>query len=476
MREAPREVDHSIPAVERVEHHRKAAKELLRAARAGQLDAVSRLREALGHVPDELRLADAQRAIAREHGHRSWAGFRRELERQAGDPVRSVARLGPIDPVRLEQGAARLLRMLASCDRRALERLREHVPQLAGLGDAQLRQRASIADARLVIAREYGFPTWRKLMAGLQDEAVAWRKSRQYSEPPAAALEAIRAGDAGSLRHLLVLHPELVHVEVGAGGSLLGEIAQPDVFGTSLGHALGVDRECVDVLIESGSDLDAPLNLAACFDRVELVQILLAAGARVDATGIWGITPLESAIYHASRAAADVLAAVALVPDSPWVAAGAGRVDRLERFLNGHGDLLPEAYRHRPNPADVGWLHRLPARDIAQDVLDEALVHAAQSERPEAVAWLLDHGADPNAGPYQGCGALHLAAAFGAIESVRLLVAAGADINRTNEFNGDNALGWAAYVLDQERPGDARVAAVRDLLRSFGSHPVVWGA
>lgn len=203
---------------------------------------------------------------------------------------------------------------------------------------------------------------------------------------------------------------------------------------------------------------------------------MLAAGARVDATGIWGVTPLESAIYHASRAAADVLAAVALVPDSPWVAAAMGRVDRLERFLNGHGDLLPEAYRHRPNLADVGWLHRLPARDIAQDVLDEALVHAAQNERPEAVAWLLDHGADPNAGPYQGCGALHLAAAFGAIESVRLLVAAGADIDRTNEFNGDNALGWAEYVLDQERPGDARVAAVRDLLRSLGSHPVVWGA
>lgn len=217
MPEAPREVDHTIPAVERVEHHRKAAKELLRATRAGQLDAVSRLREALGDVPDELRLADAQRAIAREHGHRSWAGFRRELERQAGDPVRSVARLGPIDPVRLEQGAACLLWMLASCDRRALERLREHVPQLAGLGDAQLRQRASIADARLVIAREYGFPTWRKLMAGLQDEAVAWRKSRQYSEPVAAALEAIRAGDAGSLRHLMVVRPELARVEVGGG-------------------------------------------------------------------------------------------------------------------------------------------------------------------------------------------------------------------------------------------------------------------
>ena len=73
-----------------------------------------------------------------------------------------------------------------------------------------------------------------------------------------------------------------------------------------------------------------------------------------------------------------MLAAVALVPDAPWIAAGAGRVERLKSFLDGRGSLLPEAYLHRPNPADVGWLHRLPARHIAKDVLDEALVHAAQ--------------------------------------------------------------------------------------------------
>lgn len=290
-----------------------------------------------------------------------------------------------------------------------------------------------------------------------------------------AALEAIRAGDPDSLERLLDANPELVHAEVGAGGSLLGEVAEPDVFGPSLGRELGVDRACVDLLIERGSDLDGPLILAACFDRLELLEILLAAGARVDARGIYGVTPLETAVYHASRASVDVLAAIELVPDAPWIAAGAGRVDRLEDFLDGRGGLVPEAYLNRPNPADVGWLQRLPAHENAQDVLDEALVHAAQNERPAAVAWLLDHGADPNAGPYQGCGALHLAAAFGARESVRLLIAADADIDRRNDFNGDNALGWAEYVLSEERPGHPGVAAVRDLLRSLGSQPAVWG-
>lgn len=215
--------------------------------------------------------------------------------------------------------------------------------------------------------------------------------SRPHPEPVAAALDAIRTGDAVHLKRLLDSEPELVRVEVGAGGSLLGEVAQPDVFGTSLHHELGVDRECVDLLIERGSDLDGPLNLAACFDRLELVEILLAAGARVDRRGTHGVTPLETAIYHASRASVDVLASIELVPDAPWIAAGAGRVDRLECFLDGQGGLIAEAYLHRQNPADVGWLHRLPPRDSPQEVFDEALVHAAQNERPAAVAWLLEH-------------------------------------------------------------------------------------
>lgn len=476
MPEKPREVHHSLPAAERVEYHRKAAKALLGSLRVGDPVAIRRVREALGPVPADPRLADAQRAIAREHGHASWAAFRRDIEAQADQPTRSVARIGPGRPERYDDAARALLSAFADGDERAGHRLRAHVPRLAGLDDAALVDRTTIADARLVVAREYGFPTWQGLVEGVHREAEAWQRAREHPEAVAAALAAIRAGDPAALRRLLDAEPGLVHVEVGAGGSLLGEVAQPDVFGASLGHALGVDRACVELLIARGSELDGPLNLAACFDRVELVEILLAAGARVDERGIHGVTPLETAIYHAARAAVDVLAGIKLVPDAPWVAAGAGRVERLERFLDGRGGLTRDAYAYRPNPADVGWLHRLPARDVAQDVLDEALVHAAQNERPEAVAWLLDHGADPNAGPYQGCGALHLAAAFGAVKSVRLLIEAGADIERTNDFNGDNAVGWAEHVLARERPRDAGVTAVRDLLRSLGSRPAVWGA
>jgi hypothetical protein len=282
-----------------------------------------------------------------------------------GEPARPVGRIGPGTPERYEDAAAALMRDLAADEEPAQRRLRAHVARLTPLDDAALTARARHADARLVVARENGFPTWPALVEGLRRETADWHRAREHSEPVAAALAAIRAGDPAGLRRLLDADLGLVRAEVGAGGSLLGEVAQLDVFGDSLGHALGVDRACVELLIERGSELDGPLNLAACFDRVELVELLLAAGARVDERGIFGITPLESAVYHASRAAADVLAAIALVPDAPWIAAGTGRVDRLERFLDGRGGLVPEAFRQRPNPADVGWLHRLPARDVA---------------------------------------------------------------------------------------------------------------
>ena len=45
--------------------------------------------------------------------------------------------------------------------------------------------------------------------------------------------------------------------------------------GDDLGSELGVDPRVVELLIERGTDLDGPLNLAACFNRTELVRMLL---------------------------------------------------------------------------------------------------------------------------------------------------------------------------------------------------------
>jgi hypothetical protein len=58
-----------------------------------------------------------------------------------------------------------LLTGLRRGDPDALARLRAHVPRYAAATDASA---AELRDARLVIAREVGFGTWRELVAGAE--------------------------------------------------------------------------------------------------------------------------------------------------------------------------------------------------------------------------------------------------------------------------------------------------------------------
>jgi hypothetical protein len=53
-------------------------------------------------------------------------------------------------------------------DPRAIERIAEHHPRLSGLPDANILEADfSLQDAQLIIAREYGFPSWPKLTASI---------------------------------------------------------------------------------------------------------------------------------------------------------------------------------------------------------------------------------------------------------------------------------------------------------------------
>jgi hypothetical protein len=82
-----------------MEHHRKQAKALVRAVRAGDEDALRRAREVLGDRGSRFQLADAQHVVAREQGHRTWTELKRaEDQRQEWDVDRG-RRYGEGDPV-----------------------------------------------------------------------------------------------------------------------------------------------------------------------------------------------------------------------------------------------------------------------------------------------------------------------------------------------------------------------------------------
>ena len=72
-----------LPERADIDQLRRKARELLRAAVAGEPEALARL----GAVSERHTLAAAQLAIAREHGFRSWPALRSEVEsrRQSTD-------------------------------------------------------------------------------------------------------------------------------------------------------------------------------------------------------------------------------------------------------------------------------------------------------------------------------------------------------------------------------------------------------
>jgi ankyrin repeat protein len=83
-----------------------------------------------------------------------------------------------------------------------------------------------------------------------------------------------------------------------------------------------------------------------------------------------------------------------------------------------------------------------------------ALHWAVARRRPQAVAWLLDHGADINRraafGGTRGVTPLHVAAAGeGSPDCARLLLARGAD-RRVNDAEHDaTPAGWAAFFKNE---------------------------
>lgn len=94
-----------LPERPNLEHLKKQAKDLLAAYRRGELDAISRFRNALpaAFAKDNaeiealgLRLADAHSCVARSYGFASWtdlAAFVRAREAQANDPTRAILNL-----------------------------------------------------------------------------------------------------------------------------------------------------------------------------------------------------------------------------------------------------------------------------------------------------------------------------------------------------------------------------------------------
>lgn len=254
---------------------------------------------------------------------------------QAGD--RPVSRLAGLGPGYYASLAEVLLADLRRNAPGALARLRAYVPRHAA-ADAST---AELRDARLVIAQEHGFPTWRELVSftekavrDLGERQERWRRLRPQAE-------AVLAGDAGRLARLTAEQAD----------ALLHMLAVPEAIpGTQLGEDLGAPRAAVDVLIGKAANLDLPLTWAAFSNRVEYVRLLPGAGAD-PGTRQQGVTPLENAIYGDNTQVVDLLAEHAIVPQALWTYAACGRLDLVRACFDADGRLRPDPASPRPTSA-----------------------------------------------------------------------------------------------------------------------------
>jgi hypothetical protein len=444
-----------LPAHLNLEYYRKQAKHLQHSYETG--DAVDRARVAdvLGdRAAERFLLSDAQFVLAQEHGFRTWAEFRAHVQSQRTTGDRPVSGRTLIGSSTYASLADALLTDLRRNDPGALQRLRAYVPRRAAATDGSA---AELRDARLIIARELGSPTWRELVSGAEQSRRDLDERQEKFRRLRPQAEALLAGDTGRLAQLTA----------GQADTLLHMLALPEAIpGARLDEELGVSRAAVDVLIGKAANLDLPLSWAASSNRVEYVRLLLGAGADPGTRTLGGTTPLENAIYHGHTQVVDLLAGHGIVPPALWTYAACGRLDLVRASFDADGRLRPDAAASRPNPAAVSPIPpRIPATSDPEEIMAEAFVHACQHGRTEVVRWFLDRGLDPDAAPYLGRTALHWAIMHSQLDVARLLLEHGADPFIRDQLAQADADGWL-HMLFATRWHDPVIQQLHQLIES----------
>ena len=173
----------------------------------------------------------------------------------------------------LKKQAKSLLKRQQAADSQALTRIRENHPRCKELSEEQLAASPfPLADAQLVIAREYGFASWSRL----QSHVTTLEAASSTAEAVAALRDAAGKGDLARLKMLLDAHPELIDERGGEG---VRTPLHQAVFGNS--------EAAVKLLLERGANPNIrcegddayPLHFAVEKHRLPIIRLLVEHGA-----------------------------------------------------------------------------------------------------------------------------------------------------------------------------------------------------
>ena len=183
------------------------------------------------------------------------------------------------------------------------------------------------------------------------------------------------------------------------------------------------------------------LHWAAEEDQVGAAQMLLNAGADIEAKTSWGATPLDWAATMGSAGIADLLLARGASGFTLVVAAGLGKLEHVKSIIASGEDLNAHGRRGAPESPNDDW--PADSAHIQRDVLSDAMYAAARNGHTQVVEYLLDHGAAIDAKGVFGATALHWAAINGHRSTLELLGARGANLHLRDERFNSTPEGWA---------------------------------
>ena len=468
-----------LPASPDLDHLRKQAKRLLRAARHREADALARFGNTLPAArrlspamlaAHPFRLHDAQSVVAREHGFPSWPELKRYVDwRRGAHESRLATWLALVfaDSQRWTELALRMLRDEPSltagdpwlaCVVGDTERVRRAIaadPGFAGRagGPQAMPPLVAVTHSRLIGSPECEgglLATAELLLAHGADPDARWTDPR-FPEHPLSALY----GAAGRNHHAAMIR------------LLLSAGADPND-GESLYHSVEApDDACTRLLLEAGARGEGSnaIGRARDFDRPATLALLLAQDSVHDATNWLG---------HAIRRGRSLTHIVALIESGADLraidrggfsgyrrAAVHGRTDIVAE-LEGRGiveALSPqESFVAAAARGDNATARAMLARDetmLAElpAALLRVMPQLAATGRHEAVRAMLALGWPREVTAEWEATALNLAVFAGDAEMAALLLSAGADWTTRHGY-GDTVLGTLSFASQATGIGD----------------------
>lgn len=296
----------------------------------------------------------------------------------------------------------------------ALDRIRGRHPRFKDAIDATVAAgEFKLGDAQLVIAREYGLPTWATLK-----QRIAAR------DAAGVLLEAINRGDNATALATLRAHPDMLHLPLwsanwGPPMSHAANLGRLDLVQaiSELGardHQHAFDRallqgriECARWLHAHGATLAPGIVMGSCETlNVAGFAFLLEAGAPLTDEKGNRLAPLTLTLETYARNPAGRRALLArfaergyALPDTPPMALHRGDLARLDAHLRDDPQLLQRQFPLREiYPAACGCANDGRSGMHWTPIDGGTLLHlAVDFHDREAFDWLLAHGADPNA-------------------------------------------------------------------------------